>query len=324
MGLDQVAALVMLYNLLAFGCQPLLGWLVDRVENPRLSALVGLGLLAASLLMMPYQVTAAIVLAGLGSAAFHVGGGALALCATRGRAAGPGLFASPGVLGLALGGALAITGHVVAWPFLVLLTALAAIIIYLELPILPYEEREPQPIFENHDLIMLVLLAAIALRSLVWSTLQLVMQAQVETLIALAIAAALGKVLGGFLADRFGWRRWCLAAMSGAAILLTLGANSIIALMLGVALLQSATPAALAAMLRLEPRRPATAAGLALGLGIALGGLPLTTPWGLSLGSPPILSLFAVTAAALLIGAITLQRRLGANHAQQVIDKTAI
>src|SRR5262245_41952435 len=116
MPLERVALLVLLYNLLAFGGQPLAGLLADYVARPRAAALAGLALLAGALLLGGGQPQAAVLLAGMGSAAFHVGGGALALSATGGRASGPGLFAAPGVVGLAAGGALAASGSGAAWP----------------------------------------------------------------------------------------------------------------------------------------------------------------------------------------------------------------
>lgn len=310
MPLEQVSILVLLYNLLAFGAQPMVGWATDKLRRPRAVAVTGLLLLGLALLIMHPQPVLAVILAGLGSATFHVGGGALALCATQGRAAGPGLFAAPGVLGLAIGGALAITNHIFVWPFLLLLAGLAGLILALKAPALPYTTQESEPLFESHDLIMLVLLAAISLRSLVWTTLQYLLQMRWEMLLLMAVAAMLGKALGGFLADYVGWRRWTLGALLGAALLLNFGARHPWALILGVALLQSATPAALAATLRLMPRQPATAAGLALGLAIALGGLPMLGGWTLAIGSPPVLAVIAAVAAMLLVLALTLHNRI--------------
>lgn len=309
MPLEQVSVLVLLYNLLAFGAQPIVGWGTDRLRRPRAVAVMGLALLGLALFVMRFQPVLAVILAGIGSATFHVGGGALALCATQGRAAGPGLFAAPGVLGLAIGGVLAITNHILVWPFLILLALLAVLVLALELPTLPYTTQESEPLFESHDLIMLVLLAAIALRSLVWTTLQYLLQMRLEMVLMMAVAAMVGKALGGFLADYVGWRRWTLGALLGAALLLNVGARQPWALMLGVALLQSATPAALAATVRLMPRQPATAAGLALGLAIALGGLPMLGGWTPSIGSPLVLAVIVASAAGLLVLALTLQRR---------------
>jgi len=320
MAIGQVALLVLLYNALAFGAQPLVGLAADWAGRPRAAALAGLLLLGAALLSFGQQPRLAVALAGLGSAAFHVGGGALALCATRGRAAGPGLFAAPGVLGLAAGGALAVGGYLPVWPLLLVLGVLMFAVIELELPPLPYERtkdggrktndaallssfvlRPSSSVeFEGHDLVMLALLAAIALRSAVWSSLEFLFAGRYELLLAMALAAALGKIAGGALADWVGWRRWAFGSLALAAPLLALGGQNMIALLAGVALLQSATPVALAASAQLLPGRPATAAGLALGLAIAIGGVPTTGGLGPAIGAPAALAAI-LTAAALAL-----------------------
>ena len=68
-------------------------------------------------------------LAGIGSAAFHVGAGALTLRSCGGRSDGAGLFAAPGVVGLAIGGALAVSGYYPYAPFLIALLALFVAIV---------------------------------------------------------------------------------------------------------------------------------------------------------------------------------------------------
>jgi FSR family fosmidomycin resistance protein-like MFS transporter len=302
----EVALLVLLYNVLAFGGQPLVGLLTDQLRRPRLVALLGIGLQAAGLVGFARWPAAAVAVTGLGSACFHAAGGALALCATQGKAAGAGVFAAPGVIGLALGGYLALTRAAPVWPFLALLGLLALAVAALGEPALPYvSAARDEPIFERHDLIMIALLGGIALRSLVWTTLQYVFAARVDVLVLLALAATLGKVLGGVLADRLGWRRYTLLALGGAAALLTVGQNNLLLTLGGVALLQSATPAALAATLRLLPRQPATAAGLGLGLAIAAGGLPLMLGAGGMLSSPPLLALASAAAGAACLLALT-------------------
>src|SRR5690606_155128 len=131
----------------------------------------------------------------------------------------------------------------------------------------------------------------IALRSAVWSSLELLLHGRWELLLAMALAAALGKILGGILADRLGWRRFATAALLLAAPLLALGGHSPLTLLPGVALLQSATPALLAALSRAMPRAPATAAGLGLGLAVAAGGVPaLAGAGGLIAASPLLLA----------------------------------
>jgi FSR family fosmidomycin resistance protein-like MFS transporter len=297
--LAQLGTLVLLYNLLAFGAQPLAGLLADRWQRPRLAAATGLACMIAALFAAPRDAWTAVVLAGIGSALFHVGGGGLALCVTPQQASGPGLFAAPGVIGLALGGAAAVT-EVPARGFLALaLLALLAIFTRQPLPELPYS-RQSQPDAQHtlatHDWVMMVLLAAIALRSAVWSAFQYVLDGQTGILLGLAVAAAVGKLGGGFLADYFGWRRWTLAALLAAIPLLALGSTTPAWLYLGVALLQSATPAMVATLAAAMPRLPATVAGLAFGLAIALGGLPALAGAAPFLAAPPgIVALILLT-----------------------------
>ncbi len=310
LAIEQVAALVLLYNVLAFGLQPIAGMLADQVDRPRAFGVVGLLLVAAGLALAPVAALPAVALAGIGGAAFHVGAGALALRIGGGRATLPGLFVAPGVLGLAIGGALAV-GKVAAGPyFLALTVGLAAWMISIRMG--PAVDGWPAPSsradragvagyaqeIDGHDLIMLGLLGAIALRSLVWSGLQAILAGHIELLLGMGLAAAAGKAVGGLLADRVGWQRYCTAALGAAALLLSLGEGRKWAILLGVGLLQSATPAALTATARLLPGRPATAAGLALGLAIAAGGLPGM----LGLGPPGA----SIAAGAALVAALAM------------------
>ncbi len=264
-------------------------------------AIAGLLLHSLGILSFHWQPTVAVALAGLGSAAFHVGGGALAIYATNGRAVGPGIFAAPGVIGVAVGGALAITGQSVSWLFLAFLLVLAAAIWLLPKPALPYSRQpqntHPDNLFEGHDAVMLLLLLAIALRSVVWTAFQFLLQGQVEILLILGAAAALGKVVGGVMGDWIGWRRWAFSALIAASVLLTWAENSVAALAVGLALLQSATPIALAATAQLIPGKPAFASGLALGFAIALGGLPPMMGLSPRMGAPPVVTLVGLAAA---------------------------
>ncbi|MCP4422408.1 MAG: MFS transporter [Chloroflexi bacterium] len=306
----QLSLLILLFNALAFGSQPALGFIADRIRRPRLVALIGLALHAVSILCLPYQIHLAVILAGMGSAAFHVGGGALAVSATQGKAIGPGIFAAPGVAGVAIGGALAVTGQPVGWLFLLLLGILGLGIQRAEMPDIPYSQQPSGhgDIFEGHDLIMLVLLLAIALRSAIWTTYQFLLQGDVSVLVLLGVAAAIGKLLGGIIGDRIGWRQWAVSALTGSTLLLTLAPDQLWALTIGLALLQSATPIAMAATAQLIPANPGIAAGLTLGFAIILGGIPPMLGFSPMMGSPPVVTLIALAAAGTLWWAIQAAR----------------
>ena len=273
----QVAWLVLLYNALGFGGQPLVAWFADHFRFNRWCAIGGLLSLAFALSPVTAgQPLLAVILAGCGSAAFHVGAGALTLLACDRKADGAGLFAAPGVVGLGIGGTLAVTNHFVPAPFCLLLVALSVGICFwpIRAALAPASRTAKEPCFEAHDWIMIGLLAAISLRSLVWTAFQFALAGQVQNLLYLALAAGVGKIAGGFLAERFGYRRWTLIAFCLAAPLLAFAGKRLALLIPGVALLQSTIPCSLAAFAQILPARPALATGMVFGLAVVLGGLP--------------------------------------------------
>jgi FSR family fosmidomycin resistance protein-like MFS transporter len=154
---------------------------------------------------------------------------------------------------------------------------------------------------EKHDVIMMMLLLGIAFRSVAWNVLENIHQGNHGLLLAMAGAAMTGKLFGGWIADRIGWKLYCWIALGGAGLLLSFGRESAWLLLPGIALLQSATPVALAAMYRALPRFPATASGLALGLAIAAGGIPFAVP-GSGISSEWMWLLIPALGAALLYG----------------------
>ena len=290
-------ALVLLYNALAFGGQVPAGMLVDRLRNPRVVVLGSLTFVLAAMIIFPSNPFLAIVLAGIGGAFFHVAGGMLALLAFPNSTVGAGLFAAPGVMGLAMGGYLAWTGSesfgfgLLPW-LMVAVGGVLVLIFFLKMDFdVPAQASKPEA-FDWHDFMMLVLLMAIALRSAVWNLFQLIHTDAHELLILAGLAAMAGKILGGVLSDRLGWRRYGFWALLLATPLLAFGGTAPAFFLPGIMLLQSATPAAVLGMYRLMPKMPATAIGMCFGLAIAIGGIPIALQfdwpmiWTVALGLP--------------------------------------
>ena len=96
--------LVMLYNLVAFGSQPLLGWLLDLGKCQREGMITGVLLTAAGCVIARSGLVPAALLLGIGNALFHVGAGAGIYAISEGKAAPSGMFIAPGAVGLFVGG----------------------------------------------------------------------------------------------------------------------------------------------------------------------------------------------------------------------------
>lgn len=273
--LPSAAALILLYNGIAFGLQPVAGLALDRWNQPRLGASIGLLCTALGLAASLRSLPLGVILVGLGSAFFHAGGGAVVIQARPGLASQIGLFAAFGVVGLSLGiMASAVFSLETAVLFVTALLGIA-LLIWLWKPHLLAVSRaaDADPFSPAAWTAAVVLLVAVALRSLAWTGVQT--SQQVVTALQLALAAGTGKLLGGFLSDRLGWRTWAVAALAGALGLLVFGNSwGAMAVLVGVALLQSLTPLSMAAGGRLMPNSPALASSLANGLGVMLGGIP--------------------------------------------------
>ena len=255
------------YNLLAFGGQLVVARVIELHFFPKKYLAGCFVLLPAALLLLNVIPPLAVLLSGIASAVFHVTGG---VEATRkdDKAFGIGIFASPGIVGLIGGGIFAYMHIDIVWPG-VLLCALYAFFIwrfYRSSPGPVASRAEPE--FEKHDIVMVILVTVISLRSVIWDVVQLVQQQNYAWLMIIAVAAMCGKIVGGFLSDRIGYTRYTTYALMLAIPFLTLLKKNIIALSIGVFLLQSTIPSTTVMIIKAVKRKPALAIALSFGVSI--------------------------------------------------------
>lgn len=260
--------LLLTYNFCAFAVQMPLGLLADRWERDGLTAAAGTAAvaLAYGLADAPWL---AVVLAGLGNAAFHVGGGLEVLSLSGDRGGPLGLFVSPGAVGLFLGSLLGKGRSFPLWlvPVLLLFAAGALLWARQERPKRAAGHLEPCP-----ALPLLLLLAVVVLRSYVGMTLTFPWRGTGQWALLLTLGMALGKAAGGYLADRFGPRRTAVGSLTVSSALLL--ASSIPACGAAAVLCFNMTmPLTLWAAARRLPDARGFAFGL-LTFGLFLGFLP--------------------------------------------------
>ncbi len=301
------------YNLLAFALQPLVGLAADRLRAGRGAAVTGALLTAAAmpLALLPGSMAAAVVVAGLGNAAFHVGGGIVSLRAAPGRAAAAGVFVAPGAAGLAAG-ILAGKAGGPGWPFAAALLALTLVLALVRPPRLGAgraaarsagagSRRPPRqaPLAAGGMLALALLLGVIGVRSYVGLTLALPWKSDLGLLVLLTAAVVAGKALGGLLGDRLGWRPLAVAALLASLPLLVLGGGSPAAGIAGLLLFNLLMPVTLAAVVALLPDgREGFAFGLTC-LALFIGAAPALIGWARP-PSPAVLAALVLTAAAAL------------------------
>ena len=304
---------VIIYDLLAFGTQIFFGAVTDKLQRPRVMTLIGLGMLSCGTIMMPVEAISAMVLVGLGNAAFHIGAGTISLRIEPKKASHPGIFVAPGALGLAYGIWLGKSGAAIAWPFTVALVASFVVTMFLPSHEHPYvmrwesEEKEAeQPRSEVKvpygPLIVLLLLFSVTVRSLVGMAGCHRCPKEAFVMFSLATAAVLGKGLGGVVSDRLGWVETSVVALLISAPLIAFGGGTWWVIVGGMLLFQMTMPVTLTALALVYPRRPGLAFGLAC-LALVVGAIMTFYPQVRAFyGQYAFFGLILLSAAAVYVG----------------------
>lgn len=302
--------LVLAYDLLAFASQAPLGLLVDARRLGRFAALAGVALSGLALAASGAEAgaVATLLLAGLGNALFHVGGGALVLPECRGRTAPAGVFVAPGALGLGLGMYLGRTPAAPAWPLLVACAVAVAVVAAVSararrepprpdpLPASRGEAGQVEEGFASRSLVpplhaergersgggvvqgaataVALCLVSVAVRSYVGFAAPHAAPKGFLLLVGLPLAGFAGKLLGGLVADRLGRIPVAVGALVASAPLLGLGGREPVVLLAGLLVFQMTMPVTLLAVAEALPGRAAFAFGLPP-LALIAGALPV-------------------------------------------------
>ncbi|OQY94808.1 MAG: hypothetical protein B6D37_07315 [Sphingobacteriales bacterium UTBCD1] len=283
-GLIQTGMGLFMYNLLAFGGQYPVALLLEKMKTPKKFLLIAYALNIAALICFSYYIRLSLVLAGVASAIYHVAGGTI--CAEKNKATMIGMFAAPGVVGLILGGYFAYRNiSILSW------LLFAALLVLGSLAFLT-QERNKTGMTENnetvsekkfqldrHDLIMILLLTIISLRSAVWNIFQLIHENNYHWLIAIAASAFVGKLAGGWISDRVGWKWYTFISLGFATPLITFFREEIILFCIGIGLLQSSIPSTTMLLIRSLKGKTERAIGLSFGAAIILGAILFYTPF---------------------------------------------
>jgi FSR family fosmidomycin resistance protein-like MFS transporter len=249
--LADAALFVVLYNVLAFGLQPIFGAYADLKNKPVQVAILG-NLVGVAALFSVGIPMLAVILVGIANALFHVGGGITALRIGKGTASAPGLYVAPGAIGLLLGGAMGASGLLptVELVALLLLTSLAVHFAGTPLPITAKTMKAKADFL---GIALLLFLLVIGSRALVGFSANFIWKNGFEITIVLVSAIALGKAMGGLLGDKFGWKKIAIGALLISAPLLTFGAGYAVLGIVGAFLFNFSMPITLTAMARMLP-----------------------------------------------------------------------
>lgn len=305
---EWVVGLVVLYNTLAFGGQSLAGLAADRLGNYRGMGVAGAVLAVTALLVGPSWTVVAIVLVGVGNALFHVGAGADVLRSSEDRATESGIFVGPGAVGLCAG--IWLGGHDV--PCRMALAVALLVTAPLMLPVaratMPRITTAALPRARSGLILLAVLGAAflvssVTVRALIGGTVAGTWRGtSTEVMVALAVAACCGKMIGGFVGDRLGWITTCMVALFVSAPLVSVLVGNPAGAVVGMLVFQMTMAITLKATHHAMPDRPGLAFGLPC-LALLFGALPGLLGFGVYFQWwPLVVGMLAVTAVVIGVG----------------------
>ena len=271
-GVQPILSLL-IYNALAFVLQVPIGAMVDRTLNPKIAAILGLILVSCSFLFWN-SLFVALILAGVGNAMFHVGGGSLILSLEVRKATYAGLFVAPGGIGLAIGTYLSLShmiSNLLFFPMVLILASLC--LFFIQIPTF-IRARKVKETTKWGYLIASFILIPIVVRSLIGLSMDSPWKENHNLLWLLTAAIALGKVFGGILSDKFGLLKVGVGGMLVSAPLLAFFHSVPMLGILGVFVLNFTMPVTLVAILSLMPNRRGLSFGLTTGA-LFVGALPV-------------------------------------------------
>jgi len=186
------------------------------------------------------------------------------------------------VAGLIAGGYLAWEGYQLTLLLLPAAVMFLLLLSFLKIPVTAYPKdfaaKEQKSVPDRHDIIMILLLTVISLRSAVWNIFQLIHEHHYKWLLAIAISAFIGKIAGGWLADKIGWRLYIFISLFTAAPLIHFFRNEIILFCIGIGLLQSGIPATTALLIQSVKGKTERGISLSFGTAIVAGGIAFGIP----------------------------------------------
>lgn len=220
------SSLIVCYNFCAFALQMPLGVLLDRFGKEHACASAGCLMIALAYALGTGSLgLPASIVAGVGNALFHIGGGVFVLNEYKGSR-GAGIFVSPGAVGLCLGTVLGNSTFPSVFPVISMVIC-AALIIFVSSKNMAVSERKEFDVPREPKIWLagVLMLVVVILRSFGGFAVTFGWKSGTVMLIAASAAAALGKAMGGFLADKAGYIRASVISLSAAAVLYIFGDN---------------------------------------------------------------------------------------------------
>lgn len=269
---------IILYNFFAFAFQLPFGILADKINKNAFISAIGCLLIIIGYLLN-FSAILACIIAGIGNALFHVGGGIDVLNIAERKATLPGIYVATGALGLYIGSNTIVLGFDKFYLMIVILiiSILALLWLYKQVKQnYKINNKEPkiETISNKKQIIMYCLLITICIRGYLGLILNFEWKSNFIIGLICVLAVVLGKIFGGILGDKFSWRKVSTLSLIISAILFIFAFNNIVCGIIAILLFNMTMPITLTALSNVFNNNKGMAFGLTT-LALFIGAVPV-------------------------------------------------
>lgn len=271
---SQILFSLVTYLFISFGGQMPVAYLVDQKKNYKFILYISIIISILAISLWNLYPMLSLFLLGIASACIHVCGSALSITTVQKKNLGSALFSSLGILGIAIGSYIGLhynNNHSEIYYYMIYGLIFLGLLFFQT-----YKNNSKQTLkhqsFDQHDIIMIVLLMVVSLRSAIWEIFQHLHSNDAEFLMLMGIAACIGKIVGGVVSEIIGNKIYIIISLTLSTILLNLSHLSANLVLIGVGLLQSGIPSCIVIFYEIQPQSPALSSAYVLGLATLLGG----------------------------------------------------
>lgn len=271
---DSVAYLslgILYYNFFAFAMQFPIGIIADRVNKNALCSGFGCLLVAFAYGFVDFGIISCII-AGVGNAMFHVGGGIDVLNISDKKATLSGIFVATGAMGVYLGGLLDFNSAYIIG--VLLISAVALFWLYNQIKGKVSNAEVSIPRVNKTELLAIVcLMITVIIRGYVGLTLAFEWKSSLLLAVISICAVVLGKMIGGIVGDKIGFEKISVISLLVSAVLFIFAFDNYVLGIIAILFFNMTMPITLTALSNILDNNKGMAFGL-LTVALFIGGVP--------------------------------------------------
>ena len=267
---------ILIYNFFAFAMQLPIGIIADKVNKNAICSAIGCVLVAIGFGFTNYGIIACLI-AGIGNAMFHVGGGIDVLNISDKKATLSGIFVSTGAMGIFLGGKSASIGFDKYYLIILILLISSVSLFWLYKKIKDNVKNE-KVISPQLNITEIIAITCLIITVIIRGYVGLILAFEWKSSFILALLSifvvVFGKMLGGIIGDRIGFMKISLISLIISALLFIFAFNNSILGILAILFFNMTMPITLTALSNLLFNNKGMAFGL-LTVALFIGSIPV-------------------------------------------------